>query len=89
MKEYKSQTGKDIQLLFVQNHGVFISADTPDEIDLILNWVINMLDSAITKRLDFSECMHDKEDIPLISERIRGLSAGISHVIFDSSCESK
>ena len=56
MAEYKSQTGKNATLLFLQNHGVFFAADTPEELDRMLTRVIDTLRQAGTAEPDFTPC---------------------------------
>jgi NAD(P)-dependent dehydrogenase (short-subunit alcohol dehydrogenase family)/rhamnose utilization protein RhaD (predicted bifunctional aldolase and dehydrogenase) len=44
---YRSRTGKEPKIILLQNHGIFVAADTTDEIRTIYTEVISLLDSAI------------------------------------------
>ncbi len=44
---YRSRTGKEPKIILLQNHGIFVAADTTDEIRKIYTEVISLLDSAI------------------------------------------
>ncbi len=49
MEEYKNANGRMPQVLFLQNHGIFAGADTPEEINAIYNNVMNTLADAYAK----------------------------------------
>ncbi len=51
--EYREKTGKDVDLLFLQNHGVFFAADSVEKIDALAEKVMNILDSVINGGTDF------------------------------------
>ena len=46
MAEYQAAKGKAASLIFLQNHGVFAGADTPEEIDAIYDHVMSVLEKA-------------------------------------------
>ena len=46
MAGYKAAKGKAASLIFLQNHGVFVGADTPEEIDAIYANVMGTLEKA-------------------------------------------
>ena len=46
MAGYKAAKGKAASLIFLQNHGVFVGADTPEEIDAIYAKVMGTLEKA-------------------------------------------
>ena len=43
MNAYKEEFGKDVQVLLLQNHGIFVAADTVEEIGVLFDGVINKL----------------------------------------------
>jgi len=53
LNEYKKFTGKDAQLLFIQNHGVFVAADTVEEIDEIMADTVEKISSHANAEYDF------------------------------------
>jgi len=46
IQEYKKAMGYEPQVIFLQNHGVFVGADTPEEIDRIYDGMIEKLAAA-------------------------------------------
>jgi rhamnose utilization protein RhaD (predicted bifunctional aldolase and dehydrogenase) len=54
VKESLEAGGKG-QLIFLQNHGVFVAADTPEEIKTIYKKIMTALDTCIKRRPDFSD----------------------------------
>jgi len=48
LRKYKKNIGNDVQLAFLENHGVFVAADTEEEIDSLIKDSINKLQSAVT-----------------------------------------
>jgi len=46
MNAYKEETGKDVQVLLLQNHGIFVAADTVEEIGVLFDGVIGKLETA-------------------------------------------
>ena len=44
MNAYKEETGKDVQVLLLQNHGIFVAADTVEEIGVLFDSVIEKLE---------------------------------------------
>ena len=47
IKEYKLAAGKQPQVIFLQNHGVFVAADSTEEIDSIYNSIIATLEARV------------------------------------------
>jgi len=44
IKAYKSQFGREPQILLLQNHGIFVGADTTEEIEAVYNHVITTIE---------------------------------------------
>jgi NAD(P)-dependent dehydrogenase (short-subunit alcohol dehydrogenase family)/rhamnose utilization protein RhaD (predicted bifunctional aldolase and dehydrogenase) len=44
---YRTKTGKEPKIILLQNHGIFVAADTTDEIREIYSQVISTLDAAL------------------------------------------
>ena len=53
---YKAETGKNAQILFLQNHGIFFAADTTAELDVLASTVMNTL-AAQVKRMPALEAV--------------------------------
>ncbi len=47
MDAHKAATGKDVQVLFLQNHGIFFAADTVEEIDGLVQHTMDTLTAAV------------------------------------------
>ncbi|MCL2842760.1 MAG: class II aldolase/adducin family protein [Oscillospiraceae bacterium] len=81
MEEHRAKTGKPVSLVFLENHGIFIAADTEEEIADILEQTVATLKGAVSNH-----------PAPAYTEAI-GLSAieeirqrtGVSHVKFSTS----
>jgi len=48
MGEHKAQTGEDVKLAFLENHGIFVAADTEAEIEALVTEAVDTLKSAVT-----------------------------------------
>ena len=51
---HKKRTGRDAQILFMQNHGVVAAADTTEEIDAIMIKIMDLLAERLTEKPDFT-----------------------------------
>jgi rhamnose utilization protein RhaD (predicted bifunctional aldolase and dehydrogenase) len=54
MDEMSSHTGKAPAIIFLQNHGVFVGADTVEEIKTIYRRIMDALEAKITRKPDLS-----------------------------------
>jgi rhamnose utilization protein RhaD (predicted bifunctional aldolase and dehydrogenase) len=61
MSEYKNKQGISADILFLQNHGVFIAADTPEEIKKATNYVVDKIVGRVKSFPDFEPIAYDKE----------------------------
>ena len=52
MNSYKEETGKDVQVLLLQNHGIFVAADTVEEIGVLFDGVIGKLEKHVKRTAD-------------------------------------
>ena len=73
MDAYKAETGKDVQVLFLQNHGIFFAADSVAEIDALADSVMNTLKGAISREPNVAESEFDIEKVVAISPVLRML----------------
>jgi len=71
LDEYKSNHNRNCQIIFLQNHGVFVGADSTDEIRQIYTGIITRLETVIKRRPDFSDERRD------ISDKIKEMEAGL------------
>lgn len=73
MDAYKAETGKDVQVLFLQNHGIFFAADTVEAIDALAEDVMAKLAGAVTRSFQLEESEFDIEKVVAISPVLRML----------------
>lgn len=73
MDKYKAATGKDADIILLQNHGVFIAANSEREIHKKTKFVFEQIESRITRKPDFRPAEYDKEKAALLAPAIRML----------------
>ena len=86
---YKAKFGKCANLLFLQNHGIFMAADTTEEIDAMADRVMNTLKAKLTREPDFSSCEFDANKAAAIAPAVRALFDGSkpTTVLFEANKE--
>lgn len=52
LKKFKAEKGKEPHIIFLENHGVFVGAETTDQIDAIYSDMMNKLHRAMTELPD-------------------------------------
>jgi rhamnose utilization protein RhaD (predicted bifunctional aldolase and dehydrogenase) len=57
--EYKRTHGKAPDTLFLQNHGIFIAADTIEEIDTKMTSIMDALKRCVAREPDMAECKQE------------------------------
>lgn len=82
MDARKQATGKDVQLLFLQNHGIFFAADTVEELDVLAKYVMDTLTAKIVKAPDLTEVAVDTEKVSQITELLGKLYGQDAFVSF-------
>lgn len=73
MDEFKKLSGKQANLLFLENHGVFFAADTTSELDVLASHVMETLKNQIKRFPDFSETAFDIDRAVSIAPVLRML----------------
>lgn len=73
MDAYKAKTGKDCQLLFLQNHGIFFAGNSTEELDTLANSVMTTIDKAITRLPELDTLEYDVNRVAEISPVLRML----------------
>lgn len=91
LSAYKAKYKKDAQILFLQNHGVFVAADTAQEIDSIVDDVMSKLERKLTSKPDFSDVECDVQKACNTAPLLRMLYAdgGMASVEFFVNAELK
>lgn len=67
---YKASCGKDANVLFLQNHGIFFAADSDAELDAVVSSVMEKLDAMIKRVPDFTEVAYDADLVEKLSSVI-------------------
>ncbi|MBE6871535.1 MAG: SDR family NAD(P)-dependent oxidoreductase [Ruminococcaceae bacterium] len=71
MEAHKAKTGKYPQIIFIQNHGIFFSANTMEELDAIVADVFAKLRANVKRTPDFSDVEFDMEKAVAIAPALR------------------
>ncbi|MDD3840975.1 MAG: SDR family NAD(P)-dependent oxidoreductase [Clostridia bacterium] len=73
IKKYREKFSKDPDIVFLGNHGIFIAADTIEEIKKITDYVVNKIKDEIKNQPDFSQVQFDRQRAAEIAPAIRML----------------
>ena len=73
MDAFKKATGKDCNLLFLQNHGIFFAGETTEELDVLAEGTMATLAAAIQYQPQMEELEYDIEKVVAISPVLRAL----------------
>ncbi len=81
---YKEAEGKEPQVLFLQNHGVFVAADEVAEIDVIMEQILNIIRSEVKRMPDRRLCAYNEAGAKVVKERLAALygeGSVVKHVV--------
>ena len=70
LAKFKAEKGKAAQIIFLQNHGIFVAADSIDEIETIYNDVFAKLNGALKEELS-EETLPIRDDVAAFVPAIR------------------
>lgn len=87
MDARKAESGKDIQLLFLENHGIFFAADTVEELDVLAEQVMASLKAQTLREPDLAEIPQDAGKVQPIADALQALYGQDSAVCFLSNRE--
>ena len=73
MDAYRQENGRDCDLLFLQNHGIFLAADTVEALDVLAETVMNTLAAAVKRSPELEEVPFDLQKVVGISPVLRAL----------------
>ena len=82
MDGYKAATGKDCDLLFLQNHGIFFAADTVEGLDVLAEKVMGTLAAAVKREPDLTPIDADAEKVAAVKAKLQALYGEESCVCF-------
>lgn len=55
MLDFKSKTGRDCNMLLLENHGIFVAADTADALGEKLRFVLDSIDRSLSEKPNFDK----------------------------------
>ena len=73
MDAYKAETGKDCNLLFLQNHGIFFAGESTEELDVLAEGTMAKLNAAVNEQPRMEELEYDLQKVVAISPVLRAL----------------
>ncbi len=76
MDAYKQETGRDCDLLFLENHGIFFAADTVEQLDVLAEGVMDKLAAAVKRMPNLEEVPADGQKVTAIAEVLAELYGG-------------
>ena len=73
--DYKENSGTYPQIVILQNHGIFVAADTVEEIDKLMEYVVGKLKSKVNKlpRFEVIPFRHDMDKLMAITDSLKNL----------------
>ena len=87
LEEYENKTSKKADIVFLENHGIFVAADTIDEIKKLMDYVIGKLKENITVTPNFSDVAVEAETDYICTEIAKAIGSGAEKVIFFTNAE--
>ena len=69
MDAYKAETGKDCQLLFLQNHGIFFAGQTTQELDALAEKVMTALSNSVAQQPRLEAISYDEAKVAALSQK--------------------
>ncbi len=89
MDEAKAKNGKAVDLVILQNHGIFFAGNTEEELDNLVNSVMSAIKSKVKEVPDFSCVETDKTEAAKIAPVLRMLysETGNAVVKFTANAE--
>lgn len=76
MAAYKAENGRDCDLLFLQNHGIFFAAEDVAGLDTLAARVMDALKAASVRRPRLEEIPVDGAKVEAVSKELRSLYGG-------------
>ena len=89
IEKYSRRTGKTVSTVILQNHGIFMAADTVEELDTILRKVMAALEQWVKRQPDLSAVTGIPEEAEKIACKVSKLYSENSSVIYDGNTEAR
>jgi len=91
MNEFKKSKGYGLKVMLLQNHGIFVSADTLDEIDSLFNDVYKKLEAVVKRTADLNDSVSEEK-----TTAAKSLTESLGHNVYpvpvaetDNFCKNK
>ena len=81
MTQYREQTGKNCDILFLQNHGIFYAADSTEGIDVLAKRTMDTL-AAVVRQPNMTPATGDVSKVETFSQAIKTAFNSDIHVLF-------
>ncbi len=78
---YKAKTGKDAQVLLLQNHGIFFAANSTEELDVLAHTVMSTLAAAVKRTPELDAVPADAVRVAEIANTLSALYGGGSAAV--------
>ncbi|MBE6952900.1 MAG: SDR family NAD(P)-dependent oxidoreductase [Ruminococcaceae bacterium] len=88
MDAYKAASGKDADLLVMQNHGIFFASDTKDEITALIDRAMAAVKAA-AETPDTADAAFDDADVAAIAPVVRSLTVVDGYACFFTNAALK
>jgi len=87
MVTHKERTGSDASLIFLENHGIFVGAESIEGIEEIYRMVMERIESSVAREPDFSPIAFDEKRAGAIKEALEA-EVG-AEVLFAANAEAQ
>lgn len=80
---YKAVKGKEPQVLFLQNHGVFVAADEVAQIDELMEQILSTIRAEVKRMPDRQEWAVNEAEVETVKEQLAvlyGADAAVKHI---------
>ena len=71
---HAKRTGSDASVIFLENHGVFVGAETVDQIDALYAEIMKNLRAALVREVDTASVSYDTKGVAAISATLEKVS---------------
>jgi len=89
LEDHKAETGKDAQILILQNHGIFYAADTVEEIDALSEMVMNTLGGMVKEQPLLESAEYCEERAVAIAPAVRMLTSQQGKAVVEFVCNQE
>jgi len=89
IEKYSRRTGKAVSTVILQNHGIFMAADTVEELNAILCKVMSALEQRVKRQPDLSVSCETPVEAEKIACKVGELYSENSCVIYDGNTEAR